>query len=98
MAPHTVTLVNSGVTGDVLDLARVEVESMITDGRYGNFLRRFTTDQTVPLVHPCPPQLLMTPPMRYSGDSGGFPLREDLLSTTRRFSTSTLRNPGAYLD
>jgi len=36
MAPHTVTLVNSGVTGDILDLDRVEVESVLTNGRCGN--------------------------------------------------------------
>ena len=33
MAPHTVTLVNSGVTEDILDLDRVEVESVLTSGR-----------------------------------------------------------------
>lgn len=32
MGPHTVTIVNSGVTGGVLDLTRVEVESVITNG------------------------------------------------------------------
>jgi len=32
MAPHTVTLVNSGETGDFLDLDRVEVESIVTSG------------------------------------------------------------------
>lgn len=45
MAPHTVTLINSGVTGDVLDLARVEVESVITNG--GSSLSTATFDDTV---------------------------------------------------
>lgn len=44
MTSHTVTLVNSGVTGDVLDLDRVEVESMLTSGRCGSpSFRRFAT-------------------------------------------------------
>lgn len=34
MAPHTLTLVSSGVAVDVLNLARVEVESLFVDGRY----------------------------------------------------------------
>ena len=33
MGPHTVTLVNSGVTGDILDLDRVQVESVLDTGR-----------------------------------------------------------------
>lgn len=42
MAPHTVTLVNSGVTTDTLDLDHVEVESVLTSGRCGTPpLRRF---------------------------------------------------------
>ena len=42
MGPHNVTLVNYGVTGDVLDIARVEVESVVTAGRCGMPLpRRF---------------------------------------------------------
>lgn len=32
MGPHTVTLVNSGVTGDILDLDRIEVESVLGTG------------------------------------------------------------------
>ena len=35
MGPHNVTLVNSGVTGDVLDIGHVEVESVVTTGRCG---------------------------------------------------------------
>ena len=35
MAPHTLTLANSGKTGDVLYFDHVEVESMLTNGRWG---------------------------------------------------------------
>lgn len=35
MAPHTLTLANSGKTGDVLYFDHVEVESMLTNGRCG---------------------------------------------------------------
>ncbi|KAF9793233.1 hypothetical protein BJ322DRAFT_1103652 [Thelephora terrestris] len=45
MGPHTVTLVNSGVTGDFLDLARVEVESVVTNG--GSLLSTATFDDAV---------------------------------------------------
>ena len=40
MAPHTITLVNSGVSGNVLNLAHVELESVLSSGRCGN-VRRF---------------------------------------------------------
>jgi hypothetical protein len=40
MAPHTVTLANSGATGDILDLDRVEVESVLGTGRCGTSLFR----------------------------------------------------------
>lgn len=33
MAPHTLTLTNSGGVGNILNLARVEVESLLADGR-----------------------------------------------------------------
>ena len=38
MTQHTLTLVNSGATGDALNLARVEVEGSLADGGYGNTL------------------------------------------------------------
>jgi len=44
MASHTVTLVNSGGTGDVLDLASVEVESLTTNG--GSSLSTANFDDT----------------------------------------------------
>lgn len=45
MAPHTLSLVNSGMTGGVLNLAHVEVESLLADGRYGS---------PIALSHSCP--------------------------------------------
>jgi len=48
MAPHTVTLVNSGVTGDILDIDHVEVESVVTAERCGTpSLRRPTTYRNI---------------------------------------------------
>lgn len=87
MAPHTVTLVNSGVTGDILDLDRVEVESVLNTGRCGmSSLRRFAAYRTDRSVHPSLPQLSTTPSTRFSGDLNGFPL-DGLPSTTVPSST-----------
>jgi len=56
MGPHTVALINSGVTGDILDLDHVEVESVLTSGRCeAPSLYRFTVYQNSRLVHPCLP-------------------------------------------
>jgi len=94
MGPHTVTLVNSGVTGDILDLDRVETESVLTGGRCETpSLYRSTVYQNRRLVHPCLPQLSITPSTRFSGDLDGFLLRDSLLSTTVLSSTSMLRSP-----
>ena len=96
MALHTVALVNSGVTGDILDLDRVEVESVESTGIPS--LRRFTACQTHPSVHPCLSQLSTTPSTRFSGDMSGFLLWGGLLSTMVPSSTYTLDDPRAYFD
>lgn len=99
MGPHTVTLINSGVTGDILDLDHVEVESVLTGGRCETpSLYRFTVYQNSRLVHPCLPQPSMTLSTRFSGDLDGFLLRDSLLSTTVPPSTSVPRSPSTYFN
>lgn len=91
MAPHTVTLVNSGVTGNILDLDRVEVESMTTSGRCGILsLRRVITYRTDCPVHPCLPQPSTTLLTEFNGGLDGFPLLDSPLSITAPSSTSIL--------
>ena len=95
MGPHTVTLVNLGVTGDVLDFDRVQVESALSTGRYGTPpLPRSTAHLTDALVHYLP-QLSTTPLTRFSGDLGGFLSRDDLLSITAPSSACILRRLSA---
>lgn len=51
MSPHTITLTNSGMTGDVLYFDHVEVESVLTNGRWG----------TLTLVHSCLSKISFSP-------------------------------------
>ena len=98
MASHTVTLVNSGVTGNILDLGRVQVQSALSSGRCGNVLvRGFTAYRTDPSVHPSLLQLSTTPLARFSGDLDGFSLRGRLFSTTTPSSAYTLPHQSAFL-
>jgi hypothetical protein len=89
MAHHTVTLVNSGVSGDILDLAHVEVESVLTGERYRTqLLYHFPIYRTFPPVQIYPLKLSTTPSMRLNGDPDGFLLLEGRLSTTIPSSAS----------
>lgn len=96
MAPHTVTLANSGMAGDDLYFDRVEVESMLTNGRCGvPSLRYFRAYRRYHSAHPCLPQLLTIPLVRFSGVPGGFLHRDNLLFTTVPSSMSMPCGPNA---
>ena len=91
MAPHTITLVNSGMTGDILDLDRVQVENVLFAGRCGtSSLHCTTAHRTGHSARHCLPQLSTTPLTRSSGDLDGFLPEDSQLFMTTPSSTYTL--------